>query len=76
MAFTMGHEVRKAAITLENLLPAPRRLVMDSFEDMESFHPERGFQVSPRKHTWDAPPLFRCLLATTLLRRPPSPLHA
>ncbi|GMI41784.1 hypothetical protein TeGR_g8524 [Tetraparma gracilis] len=32
LAFTLGHEVRKAAITLENLLPKPRVLATSAFQ--------------------------------------------
>ena len=36
LAFTLGHEIRKAAITLENLLPQPRQLATSAFEGRPS----------------------------------------
>jgi lipid-binding SYLF domain-containing protein len=49
LAFTLGHEVRKAAATLENLLPAPRRLassrassVLSNLDDDTDFGNSRG----------------------------------
>ena len=37
LAFTLGHEVRKAAYTLNNLLPLPKRMSSGNFIDTQNF---------------------------------------